>query len=81
MQRIVIVGGGVGGTLIANLLARELGRQIDRGEVNMTVVDRRASTSTSPGSCTSPWGTRSRRAWSVPSARCSTSGSTSRWAR
>ena len=39
MQRIVIVGGGVGGTLTANLLARELGRQIDRGEVSLTVVD------------------------------------------
>ncbi len=39
MQRIVIVGGGVGGTLTANLLARELGRQVDRGEVSLTVVD------------------------------------------
>jgi sulfide:quinone oxidoreductase len=39
MQRIVIIGGGVGGTLAANLLARELGRQIDSGEVSLTVVD------------------------------------------
>jgi len=39
MQRIVVVGGGVGGTLVANLIARRLGRQIDRGEVTLTVVD------------------------------------------
>jgi len=39
MQRIVILGGGVGGTLTANLLARKLRRRIDRGEVRVTVVD------------------------------------------
>ena len=39
MQRIVILGGGVGGTLTANLLARRLGRRIDAGEVSLTVVD------------------------------------------
>ncbi len=49
MQRIVIVGGGVGGTLAANLLARELGRQIDRGEVSLTVVDREGEHVYQPG--------------------------------
>jgi sulfide:quinone oxidoreductase len=39
MQRIVIVGGGVGGTLTANLLVRRLGRQIRAGDVSLTVVD------------------------------------------
>ena len=39
MQRIVILGGGVGGTLTANLLARKLGKRIDRGEVDITLVD------------------------------------------
>jgi sulfide:quinone oxidoreductase len=39
MQRIVIVGGGVGGTLTANLLVRRLGRQIRTGDVSLTVVD------------------------------------------
>jgi sulfide:quinone oxidoreductase len=39
MQRILILGGGVGGTLTANLLARKLRRQIERGEVEVTVVD------------------------------------------
>ncbi|HKO32913.1 MAG TPA: FAD/NAD(P)-binding oxidoreductase [Candidatus Limnocylindria bacterium] len=39
MQRIVILGGGVGGTLTANLLVKKLRRRIDRGEVAITVVD------------------------------------------
>ena len=39
MQRIVVVGGGVGGTLVANLLSRKLATRIDRGEVSLTVVD------------------------------------------
>ncbi|HEY6056636.1 MAG TPA: FAD/NAD(P)-binding oxidoreductase [Candidatus Limnocylindrales bacterium] len=39
MQRILILGGGVGGTLSANLLARKLRRRLDRGEVELTVVD------------------------------------------
>jgi sulfide:quinone oxidoreductase len=39
MDRIVILGGGVGGTLTANLLARKLGKRIGRGEVDITLVD------------------------------------------
>jgi sulfide:quinone oxidoreductase len=39
MQRIVILGGGVGGTLTANLLARKLGKRVERGEVDLTLVD------------------------------------------
>jgi len=39
MQRILILGGGVGGTLTANLLARKLHREIRRGDATVTVVD------------------------------------------
>jgi sulfide:quinone oxidoreductase len=39
MQRIAILGGGVGGTLAANLLARRLRQRIDRGEASVTLVD------------------------------------------
>ena len=39
MKRIVILGGGVGGTLTANLLVKRLRRRIDRGEVAIAVVD------------------------------------------
>lgn len=39
MHRILVLGGGVGGTLVANLLARKLRRRIDRGEASVTVVD------------------------------------------
>ena len=39
MNRILILGGGVGGTLTANLLARRLRSRIERREVDLTVVD------------------------------------------
>ncbi len=49
MQRILILGGGVGGTLTANLLARKLRRQIERGEVEVTVVDLTGKHTYQPG--------------------------------
>jgi sulfide:quinone oxidoreductase len=39
MERIVIVGGGVGGTLTANLCVRRLAGRIRTGDVSVTVVD------------------------------------------
>jgi sulfide:quinone oxidoreductase len=39
MQHVVVLGGGVGGTLAANLISRKLKRQIDLGEIRVTVVD------------------------------------------
>ncbi len=39
MQRILILGGGVGGTLTANLLVRKLHREIKRGDATVTLVD------------------------------------------
>ena len=39
MDRILVLGGGVGGTLAANLLARRLRRRIDAGEVALTLAD------------------------------------------
>ncbi len=39
MQRVVILGGGVGGTLTANLVARKLKARIAKGEAVVTVVD------------------------------------------
>ena len=39
MRRIIILGGGVGGTLTANLLVRKLRKQIDAGDVEVMVVD------------------------------------------
>jgi sulfide:quinone oxidoreductase len=39
MQRILILGGGVGGTLTANLLVKKLRARIDRGEVEIMVID------------------------------------------
>ena len=39
MQRIVILGGGVGGTLTANLLVKRLRQRLERREVSLTVID------------------------------------------
>jgi sulfide:quinone oxidoreductase len=49
MDRIVILGGGVGGTIVANLLSRKLRRQIDGAEVEVTVVDKLGSHVYQPG--------------------------------
>jgi len=39
MDRVLILGGGVGGTLTANLVARRLKDRIDKGDVDVTLVD------------------------------------------
>ena len=49
MQRVVILGGGVGGTIVANLLARKLKSQIDHKLVSVTVVDQQPSHVYQPG--------------------------------
>ena len=49
MKRILILGGGVGGTLTANLLARKLRRQVKAGEVTITVVDQTGKHTYQPG--------------------------------
>ncbi len=49
MQRILILGGGVGGTLTANLVSRKLKKQIERGEVEVTVVDLTGTHTYQPG--------------------------------
>jgi sulfide:quinone oxidoreductase len=49
MKRILILGGGVGGTLTANLLARKLRRRIDAGQVRITVVDQTGEHTYQPG--------------------------------
>ena len=49
MKRILILGGGVGGTLTANLVSRKLKREIAAGEVEVTVVDATGSHVYQPG--------------------------------
>jgi len=49
MQRVVILGGGVGGTLTANLVARKLKSRIARGEARVTVVDATGKHTYQPG--------------------------------
>ena len=39
MDRIVVIGGGVGGTLTANLLGRKLRHRIALGQASVTVID------------------------------------------
>ena len=49
MDRIVILGGGVGGTLVANLLVKKLRRRMDRGEATITIVDASGEHTYQPG--------------------------------
>lgn len=49
MDRILILGGGVGGTIVANLLARKLRSEIDDGQVELTVVDQLGNHVYQPG--------------------------------
>jgi sulfide:quinone oxidoreductase len=49
MKRILILGGGVGGTLTANLLVKKLRRQLKDGEVTITVVDATGQHTYQPG--------------------------------
>ena len=49
MQQVVVLGGGVGGTLTANLIARKLKKQIKRGEAKVTVVDATGNHAYQPG--------------------------------
>jgi sulfide:quinone oxidoreductase len=49
MDRIVILGGGVGGTLTANLLVKRLRPRLKSGEVTITVVDQTGEHVYQPG--------------------------------
>jgi sulfide:quinone oxidoreductase len=49
MHKVVILGGGVGGTLVANLLVRKLRDQIDRHEATVTLVDEKGEHVYQPG--------------------------------
>jgi sulfide:quinone oxidoreductase len=49
MDRIVVLGGGVGGTIVANLLARKLKSEIDAEQVELTVIDREGTHVYQPG--------------------------------
>jgi sulfide:quinone oxidoreductase len=49
MQRILILGGGVGGTLTANLLVKKLRRQLEAGEITITVIDQTGQHIYQPG--------------------------------
>jgi sulfide:quinone oxidoreductase len=49
MDRIVILGGGVGGTLTANLLARRLHGRINHNQVDITLVDANGAHVYQPG--------------------------------
>ena len=37
-EKILIVGGGLAGTIIANGLCRQLGKELRANEVNITVI-------------------------------------------
>ncbi len=40
MKKIIIAGGGIAGTIVANRLARNLSEEIDKGEVEIQVIEK-----------------------------------------
>ena len=40
MKNILVAGGGLGGTIVANRIAQKLSNEIEKGEVGVTVLDR-----------------------------------------
>ena len=38
MQKVVILGGGVGGTIVANQVARQMGTELKHGDIEITVI-------------------------------------------
>ncbi len=49
VKRVVVLGGGVGGTLTANLIGRKLKKEIAQGTARVTVVDATGRHSYQPG--------------------------------
>jgi sulfide:quinone oxidoreductase len=49
MDRVLIIGGGVGGTIVANLVSRKLKHEIDTGQASVTVVDQLGNHVYQPG--------------------------------
>ena len=72
MKRIVILGGGTGGTLTANRLRKAYGLD----EVSITVVDQNDATSTSRDCCSSPSGSPTPRTSFAPADVSSTTALT-----
>lgn len=49
MERVIVLGGGVGGTLVANLISRKLKGAIDEGRASVTVIDEEGTHVYQPG--------------------------------
>jgi sulfide:quinone oxidoreductase len=49
VEHVVVLGGGVGGTLVANLVARRLRQRIEAGRAQVTVVDATGRHAYQPG--------------------------------
>ncbi len=49
MQNVLVLGGGVGGTLVANLISRKIKKQIEAGDARVTVVDEKGEHVYQPG--------------------------------
>ncbi len=49
MHNVLVLGGGVGGTLVANLISRKIKKQIAAGDARVTVVDEKGEHVYQPG--------------------------------
>jgi len=77
-DRIAILGGGTGGTVLANNLAERLAPEIDAGDVEVTLINDDPDHVYKPVWLYIPFGQREPADGRRPSATSSTTGSTSR---
>ena len=69
MKHVLVLGGGVGGTLVANLISRKIKKQIDAGEADVTVIDERGEHVYQPGFMYIAMGNQDPRSLRMPERR------------
>lgn len=55
MKRVIVVGGGIAGTIVANRMARMMPEEIEKGEAEIVVLDKNEKHTYQPGQLLVPF--------------------------